>query len=422
MSSSGTMNEFDLMDDSPRDSMEWLKSDMDAHLVTNVDMLLFDDVGSGNSGIVGAAPGTNTSPLNPTQREVKREGAASSTGKAASTNQTGGKRKAPAASKKASSNNRKVARRGSSNNATAKPKATPRADGDKPTAKKIKRLEAHNAAEKRRQQRIAEEIDHIRSVLVKQGATVGSTKRELFQATVRHMEAMWNRISVYEQEAAKRASHDDLRIAKLLKGSCTQAMYELNTDLHVTHAFGACSDITGHADPSVLVGKDFLDLVHPDDKPRVQSYFTAVFARDTFQDVPIPGSAQTFSSRMPAILFPLQFRRAHATHSFYVPVQINCHAMTNENDEGLFGDDVDPSQCVRLMFSERSTMVNRPDTIAPLERKKDTKKSSANPGNEESSIKKRNLKMKLLRRSHTWHNSTLYEMNAMTQKLPKIQR
>ena len=57
MSSSGTMNEFDLMDDSPRDSMEWLKSDMDAHLVTNVDMLLFDDVDSGNSGIVGGGQG-----------------------------------------------------------------------------------------------------------------------------------------------------------------------------------------------------------------------------------------------------------------------------------------------------------------------------------------------------------------------------
>ena len=127
--------------------------------------------------------------------------------------------------------------------------------------KKVRRLQAHNAAEKRRQQRIAQEIDHIREVLVRQEVTVGSTKRELFQKTVEHMNYLWSTIKEYQMKEAARPSPQDLRIAKMLKESCTQAMYEIDSNFTICHVFGACADITGHMDAmKQLAGKSFWNV------------------------------------------------------------------------------------------------------------------------------------------------------------------
>ena len=46
---------------------------------------------------------------------------------------------------------------------------------------------------------------------------VGSTKRELFQKTVEHINDMFSIIKDYEKKEAERASPEDLRIAKMLK-------------------------------------------------------------------------------------------------------------------------------------------------------------------------------------------------------------
>ena len=152
--------------------------------------------------------------------------------------------------------------------------------------KKVRRLQAHNAAEKRRQQRIAQEIDHIREVLVRQEVTVGSTKRELFQKTVEHMNYLWSTIKEYQMKEAARPSPQDLRIAKMLKESCTQAMYEIDSNFTICHVFGACADITGHMDAmKQLSGKSFLECVHPDDVMRVRSYFRAVFDHKSYEDI-----------------------------------------------------------------------------------------------------------------------------------------
>jgi len=423
--SKGSLDGFDLEDDSPRNSIEWLKSDQDAQPVLNVDFLLGTPPNETDLlDSFAASPELTGKPSKPSAKRKAAVSKLSHLGGAGKIPRKGSKLAKESAVPLAGADPGKIAAE-SMGSARSSSAAT------QPLVKKVKRLEAHNAAEKRRQQRIAEEIEHIREVLVAQGASVGGTKRELFQATVGHMEDLWKRIRAYEEEAAARASHDDLRVAKMLKSSCTEAMYEIDENFNVTHAFGATADITGHLDTSDLVGHNFLDFVHKDDVQRARAYFRAVFDRATL-DYTAGGldeeATMPLVRRMPAILTPIQIRQEHSRHAYFVPVQISCHSITDARDISLFGKGVDPTQCVRLLFSERSTMIHKSNTLQPLgQRPVIGHKMSADEEEHQSppfAAQSMNKclpgtgRMKLLRRSQTWHNSTVFELNNMVSTLP----
>lgn len=428
--SKGSLDGFDLEDDSPRNSIEWLKSDQDAQAILNVDFLL--GTPPNDTDLLESfaeSPELTGKPSKPSSKRKATVSKLSPPGGAGKMPRKGSKLakefKGSAVAMTGGDSGKIAA--GSTGSARCSTAAT------QPLVKKVKRLEAHNAAEKRRQQRIAEEIEHIRKVLVAQGASVGGTKRELFQATVGHMEDLWKRVRAYEDEAAARASHDDLRVAKMLKSSCTEAMYEIDENLTVTHVFGATADITGHLDKSELVGHNFLDFVHKDDVQRTRAYFRAVFDRTTLDYTASAGglgeeATMPLVRRMPAILIPIKIRREHSRHAYFVPVQISCHSITDARDISLFGNGVDPTQCVRLLFSERSTMIHKSNTLEPLDQRPviGSKKSSdeeehQSPPFEDQSINRCSSgtgRMKLLRRSQTWHNSTVFELNNMVDTLP----
>ena len=481
MSSKSLLND-DMMDtdEGQRDSIEWLRSDFDAQPVANLDFLME----TGNKDVFD-----DFHNVSPNQRQAQlesREGKAKTPGK--------GKRKKPSSSsnllqiggnnnsdsdiiskpskKKSNSKSRSTGvkknasassmntNKNSASTATSSSSSNKAAADSKLSNKKVKRLQAHNAAEKRRQQRIAQEIDHIREVLVRQKVMVGSTKRELFQKTVEHINDMFSIIKDYERKEAERASPEDLRIAKMLKDSCTQALYEIDTKFTICHVFGATADITGHTDPlKQLGGNNFLECVHPDDVIRVRSYFRAVFEQKSYGDIdPLEKDATTsnsnsssssntvilsrptFAPRIPAILYPFQFRRKHATHSYYVPVQINCHALTDKNSNPeLFDEGGDKSNLTcKLLFSERSTIMNAVGNV-PLsspsslltDKNNDTKNNSNKMLVPQKELLQRRKKlsginkqgMKHLRRSHTWHNpSDIFETNVMSKKLPKLKQ
>ena len=434
MSTKSLLNDDMDTDDGQRDSIEWLRSDFDAQPVGNLDFLITSE-----NGIFGESSSGSPNQKRDNQRDIEKNptsdqnsGKPSSTSSILSQKRQCSNDRSQQKPPKKQNSGKNTATGSKSSNKKGSPSSSQVAD------KKVRRLQAHNAAEKRRQQRIAQEIDHIREVLVRQEVTVGSTKRELFQKTVEHMNYLWSTIKEYQMKEAARPSPQDLRIAKMLKESCTQAMYEIDSNFTICHVFGACADITGHMDAmKQLAGKSFLECVHPDDVMRVRSYFRAVFDHKAYGDIqslpnsdskktsvetPFQISSATFSPRIPAMLYPFQFRRKHASHSYYVPVQVNCHSLTDSvNNPELFEDDdeekLDKQRAYKLLFSERSLIMNSVGNA--LISTKSLKKALPSPRKGINGLKNQGLKM--LRRSHTWHNPTdIFETGNLSSKLPKI--
>ena len=123
-----------------------------------------------------------------------------------------------------------------------------------------------------------------------------------------------------------------------------------------------------------------------------------------------------------SLVSPFQFRRKHALHSYYVPVQVNCHSLTDSvNNPELFEEDdqekLDKQRACKLLFSERSLIMNAGGNvlISPKSLKK------ALPSSRKGINGMKNQGLKMLRRSHTWHNPTdIFETGNLSKKLPKI--
>ena len=434
MSTKSLLNDDMDTDDGQRDSIEWLRSDFDAQPVGNLDFLI-----SSENGIFDDSSNSSPNQKHDNQRDAEKKHTTTNSNRKHASPSSVLPQKRQSSSERLQQKPQK--KQNSGKNKASGTKSTNKKGSSSSSQiadKKVRRLQAHNAAEKRRQQRIAQEIDHIREVLVRQEVTVGSTKRELFQTTVEHMNYLWNTIKEYKMKEAARPSPDDLRIAKMLKESCTQAMYEIDSNFTICHVFGACADITGHMDPKQqLSGKSFLECVHPDDVMRVRSYFRAVFDHRSYGDIEtirnVDGkktsletnfvmSSATFAPRIPAMLYPFQFRRKHASHSYYVPVQVNCHSLTDSvNNPELFEDGdqekLDKQKDSKLLFSERSLIMGSSgDTMMSP---KSLKKALPSSNKGVNGMKKQGLKM--LRRSHTWHNPTdIFEAGNLSKRLPKI--
>jgi transcriptional regulator with PAS, ATPase and Fis domain len=220
--------------------------------------------------------------------------------------------------------------------------------------------------------RINEKLDELRSILNSKNIFPGRSKRELLQGITQFIKD--TSIIIEEKEVYLKELTKQEKFLNCIKNSCSQALYVMDNTFNICEVYGAYSSITGHTKEQ-LIGEQFLRSVHPEDINYVKIFFTNVFNNESIGDIKKQNNNTisnntndnssdntvmkwpTYSTRLPAILYPLQFRRKHATHLYYVPVQINCHTVISvDNDSNFFHDDNDNVK-YKIFFSEFTNIV-----------------------------------------------------------------
>lgn len=223
--------------------------------------------------------------------------------------------------------------------------------------------------------RLNEQLDEIRSILNTQNVFPGRSKRELLQGIAQFIKDTSivieekKRNDLYLKQKRKQEKY-----LNFIKNSCSQALYVMDNTYKICELYGAYGRITGHTKEQ-LIGEQFLRSVHPEDINYVKIFFTNVFNNESIGDIKMQNNNTisnntndnssdntimkwpTYSTRLPAILYPLQFRKKHATHLYYVPVQINCHTVISvDNDPNFFHDDNNNVK-YKICFSEFTNII-----------------------------------------------------------------